>query len=94
MENEIERIRKLVGPIDQVIGAVSGGVDSTVAAKLMSLAIGDRFHAILVDNGVMRLNECTTVHKTLTTHLNINLTLVDASELFLGRLKGVRILVY
>jgi GMP synthase PP-ATPase subunit len=72
-----------------VIGAVSGGVDSTVAAKLMSLAIGERFHAILVDNGVMRMNECSTVQRTLSSHLRINLTLVDASELFLGRLKGV-----
>ena len=55
----------------------------------MSIAIGDRFHAILVDNGVMRLNECSTVQKTLSSHLGINLTLVDASDLFLGRLEGV-----
>ncbi|KAJ8324210.1 GMP synthase (glutamine-hydrolyzing), variant 2 [Batrachochytrium dendrobatidis] len=89
VDKEIERIRSIVGPTAQVIGAVSGGVDSTVAAKIMSIAIGDRFHAILVDNGVMRLNECETVVKTLKEHLKINLTLVDASELFLGRLKGV-----
>ncbi|KAJ0166523.1 GMP synthase [glutamine-hydrolyzing] [Colletotrichum tanaceti] len=57
-EKEIVRIRHLVGDHAQVIGAVSGGVDSTVAAKLMKEAIGDRFHAILVDNGVMRLNAC------------------------------------
>lgn len=53
------------------------------------MAIGDRFHAILVDNGVMRLNECETSKTLLQEHLNINLTLVDASELFLSRLKGV-----
>ncbi|KAJ1340133.1 GMP synthase (glutamine-hydrolyzing) domain-containing protein [Batrachochytrium salamandrivorans] len=88
VDKEIERIRSIVGPA-QVIGAVSGGVDSTVAAKIMSIAIGDRFHAILVDNGVMRLNECATVVKTLQEHLKINLTLADASELFMGRLKGV-----
>lgn len=41
---EIKRIRELVGPDGQVLGAVSGGVDSTVAAKLMTEAIGDRFH--------------------------------------------------
>ncbi|TKW55730.1 GMP synthase [glutamine-hydrolyzing] [Colletotrichum tanaceti] len=58
LSKEIVRIRHLVGDHAQVIGAVSGGVDSTVAAKLMKEAIGDRFHAILVDNGVMRLNAC------------------------------------
>ncbi|TGZ81916.1 GMP synthase [Ascodesmis nigricans] len=89
VDTEIERIRTIVGPTGQVIGAVSGGVDSTVAAKLMHEAIGDRFHAILVDNGVMRLNECQIVHETLTKHLGINLTVVDASEEFLGKLKGV-----
>ncbi|RKO96299.1 GMP synthase, partial [Caulochytrium protostelioides] len=89
IETEIERIRNTVGPHDQVIGAVSGGVDSTVAAKLMSEAIGDRFHAILVDNGVMRMDECKNVEKILTQHLKINLTVVDASEQFLGRLAGV-----
>lgn len=89
VDKEIERIRALVGEKGQVIGAVSGGVDSTVAAKLMKEAIGDRFHAVLVDNGVLRLNEAKIVHETLTKHLGINLTVVDASELFLGRLKGV-----
>ncbi|KAF0317161.1 hypothetical protein GQ607_015586 [Colletotrichum asianum] len=88
-ETEIARIRKLVGDRAQVIGAVSGGVDSTVAARLMTEAIGDRFHAILVDNGVMRLNECTEVKATLKEHLGINLTVVDGADLFLGRLKGV-----
>ncbi|KAH0440498.1 hypothetical protein CcaCcLH18_02522 [Colletotrichum camelliae] len=88
-ETEIARICKLVGDRAQVIGAVSGGVDSTVAARLMTEAIGDRFHAILVDNGVMRLNECSEVKATLKEHLGINLTVVDGADLFLGRLKGV-----
>ncbi|KAJ2751712.1 GMP synthase (glutamine-hydrolyzing), partial [Coemansia pectinata] len=86
---ELERIRNLVGPTGSVIGAVSGGVDSTVAAVLMKRAIGDRFHAVLVDNGVMRLNECEQVKKTLADNLGINLTVADAADLFLGRLKGV-----
>ncbi|CAI2163191.1 1596_t:CDS:10 [Funneliformis geosporum] len=86
---EIERIRQIVGPNGQVVGAVSGGVDSTVAARLMKEAIGDRFHAILVDNGVMRLNECETVKKVLGDHLGINLKVVDAADMFLDRLKGV-----
>lgn len=42
MDKEIERIRSIVGPTGRVVGAVSGGVDSTVAAKLMHEAIGDR----------------------------------------------------
>ncbi|KAK0751169.1 GMP synthase [Schizothecium vesticola] len=89
IQKEIVRIRHLVGDRAQVIGAVSGGVDSTVAAKLMKEAIGDRFHAILVDNGVMRLNECEQVKETLEANLGINLTVVDGAELFLGRLKDV-----
>ena len=52
-------------------------------------AIGDRFHAVLVDNGVMRLNECQQVKETLSKHLGINLTVADASEKFLSRLSGV-----
>jgi GMP synthase (glutamine-hydrolysing) len=89
VDQEIARIRALVGEKGQVIGAVSGGVDSTVAAKLMHESIGDRFHAVLVDNGLLRLNEAKQVKKTLTEKLGINLTVIDASEKFLSRLKGV-----
>src|ERR1700744_396731 len=89
LHKEIIRIRPLVGDHAQVIGGVSGGVDSTVAAKLMKEAIGDRFHAILVDNGLTRLNECKDVKNTLEKHLGINLTVVDGAELFISRLKGV-----
>lgn len=88
-DKEIARIRALVGEKGQVLGAVSGGVDSTVAAKLMTEAIGDRFHAVLVDNGVMRLNECEQVKETLAKHLGINLTVADASQLFMDGLKGI-----
>ncbi|KAL4244301.1 GMP synthase [glutamine-hydrolyzing] [Abortiporus biennis] len=86
---EITRIRQICGPKGRVIGAVSGGVDSTVAAKLMHEAIGDRFHAIMVDNGVLRLNEAKQVHEMLNKDLGVNLTVVDASDLFLQRLKDV-----
>ena len=55
----------------------------------MKRAIGDRFHAILVDNGVMRLNECATVKAQLKDKLGINLHVSDAADLFLDRLKGV-----
>ncbi|EIM91393.1 GMP synthase [Stereum hirsutum FP-91666 SS1] len=86
---EIARIRDICGPKGRVIGAVSGGVDSTVAAKLMHEAIGDRFHAIMVDNGVLRLNEAAQVNEMLNKDLGVNLTVVDASSLFLSRLEGV-----
>ncbi|KAF3076032.1 GMP synthase [glutamine-hydrolyzing] [Trichoderma lentiforme] len=89
IEQEITRIRKLVGDKAQVIGAVSGGVDSTVAAKLMTEAIGDRFHAVHIDNGLMRLNESQKVKVTLKEHLGINLTVIDGTNIFLERLEGV-----
>ncbi|KAJ6517991.1 hypothetical protein C8R47DRAFT_1085598 [Mycena vitilis] len=86
---EVARIREICGPTGRVIGAVSGGVDSTVAAKLMHEAIGDRFHAIMVDNGVLRLNEAQQVNEMLNKDLGVNLTVVDASDLFLSRLEGI-----
>ncbi len=89
VDKEIERIRTLVGESGQVIGAVSGGVDSTVASKLMQLAIGDRYHAVLVDNGLLRLNEAKEVKKTLDNHLGIDLTVVDASDRFHAGLKSI-----
>ena len=71
-----------------MIGAVSGGVDSSVAAVLLNRAIGNRFHAVLVDNGVLRLNEAAEVMERLGA-AGIDLTLADASELFLSKLSGV-----
>lgn len=53
----IEEVREKVGPTGRVIGAVSGGVDSSVAAVLLNKAIGDRFHAIMVDSGCLRQDE-------------------------------------
>ncbi|KAJ5178088.1 GMP synthase [Penicillium coprophilum] len=88
-ELEIARIRELVGERALVLGAVSGGVDSTVGAALMREAIGDRFKAILIDTGCMRLNECEVVKETLGKHLGINLTVVEAGDLFMSRLAGV-----
>eukprot|EP00594_Rhizosolenia_setigera_P012420 CAMPEP_0178961248 /NCGR_PEP_ID=MMETSP0789-20121207/13570_1 /TAXON_ID=3005 /ORGANISM="Rhizosolenia setigera, Strain CCMP 1694" /LENGTH=545 /DNA_ID=CAMNT_0020644999 /DNA_START=42 /DNA_END=1676 /DNA_ORIENTATION=+ len=86
----IESVRKQVGEDGHVVGAVSGGVDSTVAAVLMQRAIGDRFHAILVDNGCLRKDEAKEVLKRLKGDCGINLKCVDASEKFLGLLKGVK----
>ncbi|KAG6369913.1 hypothetical protein JVT61DRAFT_13380 [Boletus reticuloceps] len=55
--------------------------------KLMHEAIGDRFHAIMVDNGVLRLNEAKQVHEMLNKDLGVNLTVVDAFDLFLSPLR-------
>jgi len=57
----IEEVRRTVGEEGHVIGAVSGGVDSTVAAVLMNKAIGHRFHAVMVDNGCLRKDEAVNV---------------------------------
>lgn len=89
VNQEVERIRALVGEKGQVIGAVSGGVDSSVASKLMQKAIGGRYHAVLVDNGLMRLNEARDVKETLDKELAINLTVVDAADRFHAALKGI-----
>ncbi|KAJ1023217.1 hypothetical protein NDA16_003370 [Ustilago loliicola] len=90
IDKEIKRIREIVGPKGQVLGAISGGVDSSVAAKLMHEAIGDRFHAVMVDNGVLRTNEAAQVYEMLSKDLGVNLTVVDASEQFLSKLKDVK----
>ena len=84
----IEDVRKKVGD-GHVIGAVSGGVDSTVAAVLMSKAIGDRFHAVMVDNGCLRKDEAVNVLDRMRNKCGINLKCVDAVDRFLGLLKGV-----
>lgn len=83
-----QAIKAMVGD-GIVIGAVSGGVDSTVAAVLMKEAIGDQFHGFLVDNGVLRKNEAVEVMDRLTNRCGVNLDLIDASEAFLERLAGV-----
>ena len=88
-EQFIEDVRTKVGPTGRVIGAVSGGVDSSVAALLLHKAIGDRFHAIMVDNGCLRKDEATIVESRLKEHLGINLKCVDAEERFLSELSGV-----
>ena len=85
----IDEVREKVGPKGHVLGAVSGGVDSSVAAVLLNKAIGKRFHAVMVDNGCLRLNEGAQVVKRLKEKEGIDLHLVDASERFMTALAGV-----
>ena len=89
VQQMMENIKKQVGEDGVVIGAVSGGVDSTVAAVLMTKAIGHRFHAILVDNGLLRKNEAEEVLDRLNNKCGVNVRCVDAVDLFLDKLKGV-----
>lgn len=71
-----------------VVGGISGGVDSTTMSVLMNKAIGNNYHAIFVDNGLLRKNEAEEVTNYLQ-QFRINLIVVDASERFLERLKGI-----
>jgi GMP synthase (glutamine-hydrolysing) len=82
----VAALQKQIGD-RRVIMALSGGVDSTVAATLIHKAIGDRLHGIFVDNGVLRKNEFENV---LTTYSKIGLNVkgVDAKQLFYGQLAG------
>lgn len=87
-QRAIARIREQVGN-GRVICGLSGGVDSSVAALLIHEAIGDQLTCILVDHGLMRLNEAAEVVGMFRDHYNIPLVHVDASETFLGALDGV-----
>ncbi|QHI95418.1 glutamine-hydrolyzing GMP synthase [Aristophania vespae] len=85
---EIERIREQVGD-GKVICGLSGGVDSSVAAKLIHEAIGDQLTCIFVDPGILRSGEADEVVRTFRDEFNIKLVHRDASDLFLGELAGV-----
>ncbi len=87
-DQAIERIRQQVGK-GRVICGLSGGVDLTVAAVLLHEAIGDQLTCILVDHGLMRLNEAWEVVGLFRGHYNIPLVHVDASDRFLAELEGV-----
>ncbi|MCT8970936.1 glutamine-hydrolyzing GMP synthase [Microbaculum marinisediminis] len=87
-DEAIARIREQVGS-EKVICALSGGVDSAVAAVLIHEAIGDQLTCILVDHGLMRMNEARDVVDMFRGHYNIPLVDVDASETFISALEGV-----
>ncbi|MCL6097264.1 MAG: glutamine-hydrolyzing GMP synthase [Bacteroidetes bacterium] len=84
----IEEVKKKVGG-KKVICALSGGVDSSVAAVLMHKAIGDQLVCIHVDHGMMRKNESAGIIKMFKENYNMRVDHVDVSELFLSKLKGV-----
>jgi GMP synthase (glutamine-hydrolysing) len=88
VEHSVRLIREQVG-LGKVICGLSGGVDSSVVAALLHKAIGDQLVCIFVDNGLLRKNERDLVESTFRDHFKINLVTSDASENFLGELKGI-----
>ncbi len=83
----VQKIRDQVGS-GKVICALSGGVDSSVAALLIHEAIGDQLTCILVDHGLMRMNEARDVVAMFHEHYNLNLKMIDASDRFISQLEG------
>jgi GMP synthase (glutamine-hydrolysing) len=88
IEEATAAIRAAVGS-KRVVCAVSGGVDSTVVAVLVHRAIGSRLTSIFVDNGLLRQDEARQVQQRFAERLHVPIVAVDASALFLGRLRGV-----
>jgi GMP synthase (glutamine-hydrolysing) len=84
----VERIRAQVGNEEVILG-LSGGVDSSVAAALIHRAIGDQLTCVFVDHGLLRLHEAEHVMEMFAGRLHARVIHVDASEQFLGHLKGV-----
>jgi GMP synthase (glutamine-hydrolysing) len=89
LDEQIDQIREKVGPTQHVICALSGGVDSTVAATLVHRAIGDRLHCFFIDHGLLRFKERERVMELFEKKLHLKVTCLDQSEQFLEKLKGV-----
>ena len=87
-EDAIRHIRQQVGD-RRVICGLSGGVDSSVVAALLTKAIGDQLSCILVDNGLLREGEVEAVRREFTEHFQTDLHVVDAADQFLAVLDGI-----
>jgi GMP synthase (glutamine-hydrolysing) len=88
IEEQVAAVRNQVGD-EKVLCALSGGVDSSVAAALIHEAVGDQLTCIFVDHGLLRQGEAEQVEETFRGHFKLNLVHVKAADRFLDRLAGV-----
>jgi GMP synthase (glutamine-hydrolysing) len=88
IESSVARVKAQVGS-ERVLAAMSGGVDSTVAAALVHQAVGDQLTAVFVDNGLLRQGESEQVAEALRDRLEVELIVVDAARDFIEALSGV-----
>src|SRR5665647_1772711 len=88
VEDQVAAIREQVGS-GRVLCALSGGVDSSVAAALVQRAVGDQLTCVFVDHGLLRSGEAEQVEREFATATGVALVVVDAREQFLAALAGV-----
>ena len=88
-DDAVAAIQAQVGPTDRVLCALSGGVDSAVAAALVHKAIGDRLTCVYVDHGLMRKRESEILREVFAGQLGMKIIMVEAHERFQHALEGV-----
>ncbi|SHL01109.1 glutamine-hydrolyzing GMP synthase [Hespellia stercorisuis] len=88
VENTVKELRGQIGEKHVILG-LSGGVDSSVAAALLSRAIGKQLTCVFVDHGLMRKNEGDEIEETFTGKFDMNFVRIDCKESYLEKLKGV-----